>query len=129
MLIFLRSFSTIKNAVTNANDHWLTVALSADTHSSYLHIQKRREKKCFLHSNHSVLLLIHFQIFNFNINIQVCYLLYIFFFRLFLFFSFLVHVNMHKLYKSIEQLYCYLEILKTNRITLRQWITIKRSRV
>ena len=112
MLTVLQSFSAITNAAVMVNDRWPAVILTADIHSSYLHIQKKKRKKCFLRSYHSVLLLIHSQVFDFNINIQFCYLLYIVF-SFFFFFSFLVLVNVHKLYKSIEQLYCYLEIPKT----------------
>ena len=104
-------FSAITNAAMTVNDHWPAVILTADIHSSYLHIQKKKRKKCFLRSYHSVLLLIHSQVFDFNINIQFCYLFYIFSF--FSFFSFLVLVKVHKLYKTIDQLYCYLEIPKT----------------
>ena len=110
MLTVLKSFLAITNAATTVNDRWSAVILTADIHSCYLHTQKRREKKCFLRSYHSVLLLIHPQVFDFNKNIQFCfYIVFSFFF----FFSLLVLVNVHKLYKSIEQLYCYLEIPKT----------------
>ena len=75
---------------------WPAVILSsADIHSSYLHKQKKKRKKCFLHSYHSVLLLIHSGIFNFNINFQFCYLLhiyiYIYIYIVFSFFFFLFH--------------------------------------
>ena len=86
-------------------NYWFTYFLSAYT--------KKKSKKCFLHSYHYVLLLIHCRIFDYNnINIQFCYLLCIVF-SFFFFLSFLVLVNAHELYKSIEQLYCYLEIPKT----------------
>ena len=97
---------------------WPVVILSRAIYKVLICINKKKKrKKCFLHSYHSVLLLIHSGIFNFNINIQFCYLLYIYIYIYLFsvsssFFSFLVHVNV-KLYKSIEQLYCYLEILKT----------------
>ena len=112
MLTVLQNVLAITNAAMTVNDRWPAVILTADIHSSYLHIQKKKRKKCFLRSYHSVLFLIHSQVFDFNINIQFCYLLYIVF-SFFFFFSFLVLVNVHKLYKSIEQLYCYLEIPKT----------------
>ena len=105
MLIVLGSFSVIANVVMMANDRWLSLLLSAYIHSFYVHIQKEKRKKRFLHSYHSVLLLIHSQIFNFSFVIYV-------FFSIF-FFSFLVHVNRHKLYRSMEQFYCYVEITKT----------------
>ena len=94
------------------NDLWLDVILTADIHSSCLHIQKKKRKNWFLHSYHSVHLLIQSQVFDFNIKIQFCYLLYIVFSFFFLF-SLLVLVNVHKLYKSMEELYRYLEISKT----------------
>ena len=74
MLIILRSFLMITNAVMMVNDDWPPVILSADIHSSYLHLQKKKRKKCFLHSYHSVLLLIHSQIFNFSF--VICYILF-----------------------------------------------------
>ena len=36
-------------------------------------------------------------------------------------------MNVHKSHKVIEQLYCYLEIPKTNRITLGQWLIIQKK--
>ena len=47
MLIVLRSFPVITNAVLMVNDRWPPVILSADIHSSYLHKQKRRIKNAF----------------------------------------------------------------------------------
>ena len=113
MLTVLQSFLAITNAAMMVNDRWPAVISTADIHSSYLHIQKKKRKKCFLHSYHFVLLLVHSQVFDFNINNQFCYLLYIVFSFFLFFFSFLVLVNVHKLYKNIEELYCYLEIPKT----------------
>ena len=45
-------------------------------------------------------------------------------FQLFSFFSFLVHVNVPKLYKSIEQLYILLFRNSKNRITLIQCVKL-----
>ena len=104
-------YITLQCSLGGHVDRWPAIISSADIHSSYLHIQKRKRKKCFLHSYHSFLLLINPQIFNFNVNIQFCYLLYTFF-SFFFFFSYLVHVNVHKVYNSMEQLYFYLEIPK-----------------
>ena len=112
MLTVLQSFLAIKNAAMMVNGHWTAVVLTADMHSSYQDIQKKKRKKCFLRSYHYILLLVYSQVFDFNINIQFCYLFYIVF-SFFFFFTLLVLVNVHKLYKSIEQLYCYLEIPKT----------------
>ena len=123
---FCKTFRRSQMLLT-VNDRWPAVILTADKHSSYLHIQKKkRKKKWFLHSHYSVLLLIHSQVFDFNINIQFCYLLYIVF-SFFFFFSFLVLVNVHKLFKSIEQLLLFRN--PKNRITLSQWLIIKRSQV
>ena len=57
-------------------------------------------------------------------NIQFCYLLYIVF-RVVVFFSFSVHVNVPKLYKSIEQLYILLFRNSKSRITLSQGLNEK----
>ena len=85
-------------------------------HSFYLNIQKRRRrKKCSLHNYHSVLLLIHFQIFDFNINIQFYYLLYIVI-SFFLFFP--------PQCRNIEQLYILLFRNSKNRITSSQCLKL-----
>ena len=79
LLIVLWSFLPITNPAMMVSDRWPVVILTANIHSSYLHIQKIRVKKWFLHSYHSVLLLIHSQVFGFNISIEFCYPLYIVF--------------------------------------------------
>ena len=99
--------------------------MTADMHNPYLHIQKEKRKKCFLHSYHSALLLIHCKIFNFNINIQFCYLLYIVFSFFLFFFPSWSNV---KLYRSIEQLCCSF-INSKNRTTLSQRLIFERSQV
>ena len=106
-------------------------------HSFYLYVQKnktkkkqnktkqnkRREKNAF-----SITVIPSFcwfivKYFISNINIQFCYLLYIVF-SVFLFFSISVHVNVLKLYKSIEQLYILLLRNSKNRITLSQCLKL-----
>ena len=112
MLTVLRSFLAITNAATTVNDHWSAVILTADIHGSYLHIQKRRKKNAFY-----IVIILSFCWFILKYLISVWTFSFVIFYILFsvfsFFFSFLVLVNVHKLYKGIEQLYCYLEIPKT----------------
>ena len=107
MLIVLRSFSVITNDVMMVSYRWPPVILSADIHSSYLHMQKKKRKNAFY-----IVITLSFCWFILKYSISVL-LSFIYYFQFFLLFPFLVHVNVHKLYKSIEQLHCYLEIPKT----------------
>ena len=50
MMTILQTFLAIKNAPMMVSDRWSAVILTADIHSSCLHIQKKKRKKCFLHS-------------------------------------------------------------------------------
>ena len=107
MLTVLQSFSAITNVAMTVNDRWPAVILTTNILSYYLHIQKKKRKKCFLRSYHTVPLLIDFQVFDFNINIQFCYLLHIVF-SFFFFFNneksgFFINLE-KKLRKSVQKL-------------------------
>ena len=47
MMTILQTFLTIKNAPMMVSDRWSAVILTADIHSSCLHIQKKKRKKAF----------------------------------------------------------------------------------
>ena len=93
-------------------------------HSFHLYIPKKEEKKIL-----STQLSFRASVDSFS-NIYFQYkhsvlLPVIYFFQFFSsFFVFLVHVNMHKLCKSKEQLYCYLEIPKTGL----HWVNVLSSK-
>ena len=104
---------------------WPVVILSRAIYKVLICINKKKKrKKCFLHSYHSVLLLIHSGIFNFNINIQFCYLLYIYIF-VFSFFFFFFILGACKC-EAVQEYRTVVLLFRNpkNKTTLSQWLFI-----
>ena len=93
--------------------HWPVVILTTDLLISCLHIQKRRAKNAFyivINMSFCWFIVEYLIIITWTFSFVIYYTLFSVFSS---FFFFLMLVNAHELYKSIEQLYCNLEIPKT----------------